>query len=132
MAQPPVIVIDGGMPYGTQIITASNGQSYTLDNFTVSRASTVATDNKNTGAPNRWRETAGFDTWSGTLQAPTTAAGYPKFGDTFSLTVDDNYGSELWTFSPVNYDASNDPSQIRKINVSGRKVYNGAVTTVNG
>jgi len=126
----PIITIDGAMPYGTQTILVSNGQTYTLDDFTVTRPVTKATDNKNTGAPNRRRSTAGWITWSGTIQCPSGTNLYPKFGDTFTLTLDDNYGAELFDFDPVNIVQSNDPGAVRKLPVTGNKVYNGSVTTV--
>ncbi len=125
----PIIVIDGAMPYGTAVITI-NAVTYIADDINVTRAVDEATDRKATGAPNRARSTAGFDTMSMTLQAPSGTSGYPVFGGTFTLTLDDNYGAELWRIDPINIQQSNDPTQIRKLPVTAKKVYNGSVTLI--
>lgn len=127
----PIVVYDGAQPFGTTSPTVSNGQTYIMDSFTPSRPTAVATDRKANGSPNRWRSTADFDTFTAVLQAPTGTANWPAFGDYFTYTQDDRYGSETWVFDPITATFDNDPGSIRKINATGRKAYNGNPTTVN-
>lgn len=126
----PVIWIDGAQPYGTPTCTI-NATVVILDSISISRGMDVAEDRTRTGAPNRQRGTTGFDTMTATAQAPSGTNIPMKFGDTFSMLFDDNYGTELWVCGPVNIEASNDPTQIRKLPITARKVYNGSVTTSN-
>jgi len=127
----PIIVIDGAQPYGTTSPTVSNGQTYILDSFTPSRPVNVATDRKPNGAPNRKRVTEDFATFTAVIQAPTGTSNWPKAGDYFTYTQDDNYGAETWYFDPIVATFDNDPGAIRKINATGHKAYNGNPTTVN-
>lgn len=125
----PVIVLDGGMPYGTATVTI-NSVTYIADDINITRAVDAANDRKATGAPNRSRYTAGFDTLSMTLQSPTgDPAGFPQFGGTFTATFDSNYGVETWVIDPVNIQQTNDPTQIRKLPITAHKVYN-SITTI--
>lgn len=125
----PISVIDGAHSYGTQLITFSASGAYIADNFTINRGVSVAQDRTRTGAPQRQRMTADFDTFSATLQAPSGSAGWPQFGETFTLTCDDKYGAELFVIDPPQVEYNNDATAIRKIPVTGHKVYNGSVTT---
>lgn len=126
----PTHVIDGAHAYGTQLVVTAAG-SFIADNFTVNRGVQKAQDRTRTGAPQRQRKTADFDTFSATLQAPSGSSAWPKFGDTFTLTLDDNYGAELFSFDPVIVENNNDATAIRKMPVTGDKVYNGSVTTAS-
>lgn len=121
-------VLDGAHAYGTQLIVVASG-SFIADNFTVNRAVQKAQDRTRTGAPQRQRMTADFDTFSATLQAPSGSAAWPKFGETFTLTLDDNYGAELFVLDPPQVEYNNDATAIRKIPITGNKVYNGSVST---
>lgn len=124
----PVIVIDGAQPYGTPATTI-NSTTVILDDINLSRAFDTATDRKATGAPNRARYTAGFDTLTATAQAPSGTNIAFTFGSTFTALLDDNYGTETWVIMPVNVQASNDPTQVRKLPITAAKVYN-SITTV--
>jgi len=127
----PIIVIDGsGVSYGTPSITTSTALVLVLDDISLSRAVDSATDRTYRGAPNRWRATAGFDTLTATAQIPSSGT-FPKFGDYFAAMLDSNYGYETWVFDPINYTASNDPTQMNKLPVTCRKAYNGNPTVVN-
>ena len=125
----PVIVLDGSQPYGTSTVTI-NGSVVIMDDINITRAVDNAEDRKANGAPNRARYTAGFDSMTATAQAPSGTAITFKFGDTFTLLVDDNYGTETWVIMPVNVQQTNDPTGVRKLPVTCRKVYNVTVTTV--
>lgn len=127
----PTHVLDGAHAYGTQLLTFSSAGAYIADNFTVNRGVQTAQDRTRTGAPQRQRMTADFDTFSATLQAPSGSASWPKFGETFTLTVDDNYGAEIFVLDPPQVEYNNDATAIRKIPVTGHKVYNGSVTTAS-
>jgi hypothetical protein len=127
----PIIVLDGsGQSYGTDGITTNTALALILDDISFQRAVDVATDRKSTGAPNRWRSTAGFDTLTATAQIPSSGT-LPKFGDYFALTIDANYGSETWVFDPISLTKSNDPTQMNKLPITCKKAYNGNPTVIN-
>lgn len=124
----PRIVIDGLAGYGTQLLTI-NGVTYTADTFQVQRPVEEAHDRDQLGRPARSRYTAALGTGTATLQAPSGTSGWPKFGDTFSITVDDNYGSETFVLMPVENDSDNETGNIRKMPITFKKVIN-SITTV--
>lgn len=124
----PTIVSDGTTAYGTQLLSI-NGASYIADDFRVARPKEIAEDRTQAGAAQHWRATEGFGTGSATLQAPSGTA-YPKFGDTFTITVDTNYGAELFAIMEVQIEQNNEATAMRKLPVTFRKVLSGAVTTV--
>lgn len=124
----PIIVIDGAQPYGTPTTTI-NSVTVILDDINLSRAVDNAEDRKATGAPNRARYTGGFDSLTATAQAPSGTNIAFTFGSTFTMLLDDNYGTETWVIMPVNVTASNDPTQVRKLPITARKVFN-SITTV--
>lgn len=127
MPSAPTFVIDGTHGYGTQVVTI-NGTQFILDDFRVNRAVEKAQQRTAAGAPQKQRFTAGFDAGTATCQIGSGTSGYPKFGDTFTVTVDDNYGAEIWVLNPVNIDQNNEATAIRKLPISFDKVYNGSVT----
>jgi len=117
------------MAYGSQAVTI-NGVAYILNNFNVSRPKTDADDNDTDGGPQRRRTTHGRSTFTAECQLATSSTARPKFGDTFSLTVDSNYGSELWALDPTGFEMDNGPGNIRVAAISGWKVISGSITTV--
>lgn len=125
----PAIILDGSMVYGSFSITTSAGTTFILNNFTVTRPSTEAMDENTVGSPQRRRETHGLSEFTAECQLASSSTNPPKFGDTFSLTCDANYGSETWVFSPVEFDANNQPGAIRVVPVKGKKVMSGSITT---
>lgn len=129
----PRIVQDGSQAYGVIIgssgVIQINGVSYKVNNVTPSRASQEAKDYNPDGTPGRRRDTADFDTCSMELQLGTSATAYPKFGDTFSMTLDSNYGAETWVVQPVAVPQTNGAGDIRAIPLEVKKVYN-SITTV--
>lgn len=129
MANATTIINDGVTAYGTQAIACSNGQTYVVNNFTVTRNSVEATDNDANGKPQRLRKTQAIDTWTGELQIATSAQVRPNGGNTFSLTVDANYGSELFVFDFPDYASDNGPGNIRVIPAKGWKSITGTITT---
>ncbi len=124
------LILDGSMPYGSISITASNGVAYILEEFTVDRSSTKADDNNAVGSPQRRRATHDRSTFTAVMQLATSGTARPGFGDTFTVTVDSNYGAELFTFDPVPTTYTNDPGDIRKVRVTGWKVVSGSITKV--
>lgn len=120
--------LDGTMQYGTSPVTI-NAVTYILNNISVDRPSTEAKDQNSVGSDQRRRVTATNPTLSAELQLATSSTTRPKFGDTFSVTLDSNYGSETWALDPVNYEADNGPGNIRVVKITAQKVINGSVTT---
>ena len=125
----PAIVIDGSQPYGTPTVTI-NGQAYKLNNISIERAVDKAMDRNSDGRPQRQRWTIGVDTLTAEAQYPSSGTTVPIFGQTFNVTVDPAYGSELWCVQPQNYTATNGEGDIRIIPLRAEKVINGSVTTV--
>lgn len=126
----PGSVIDGNPGYGSFVANFSTSGAFILESFTPSRPVTTASDRKATGEPGRSRYVADFASATAVLQAPTGTAGYPVFGETFTHTLDDNYGAETWILMPPDAPITNDPSALRKINVTFRKQNCPTVTTV--
>ena len=126
----PTIVLDGTQPYGSFTATIGGKGPFIFDSFAVDRPTTVAEDRDEMGGPQRWRATVGFDTATAVVQALGNVNDMPQFGGTIdALIVDGNYGAEQWCVMNVPVELSNDPSVIRKLNLTFRKVYNG-ITTV--
>lgn len=127
---PVRIVADGTQVYGTFAVSIG-GNSYIIENLTVNRNTVKVTDQTTSGLPNRHRETADVFEWTGTLQM-TVAAQYPIFGQTFVLTVDNNYGAETFCCRPPTTQLENQAGAIRKIPFTGWIVLNtGQLTTAN-
>lgn len=127
----PGSVIDGAsVGYGSLLITFSVSGEYLAENFAVNRPVSTARDRKVTGEPNRSRYTVDFIGGTATLQARSGSAGWPKFGETFTVTVDDNYGGEIFIMMPPPFEASNDPSSLRKIAITFEKQNTSTLTTV--
>lgn len=125
----PSICVDGSQPYGSPIVTI-NGVSFKLNNINIDRPETKAMDRSIDGRPQRQRWTADVATLTAEGQYPSSGSTIPIFGQTFSLTVDPAYGSELWCVMPQNYVATNGEGDIRVIPIRAEKVLNGSVTTV--
>lgn len=125
----PSIVLDGSMPYGTFTVTI-NSQPYILNNINIDRPETEAMDRTTIGKPQRQRWTADVATLTAEAQYPSSGTTVPIFGQTFTLTVDPAYPSELWMVLPQNYVATNGEGDIRVIPLRAKKVLNGSVTTV--
>lgn len=126
----PRIVVDGSQSYGSPVVTI-NGVAYQLNNINVERPETKAMDRDGLGRPQRQRWTADVATLTAEAQLATSATAYPAFGLTFNLTVDTNYGSELWVVMPQNYVATNGEGDIRVVPIRAEKVLTGSVTTVS-
>ncbi len=124
----PQIILDGTMAYGSVSVTI-NGTAFILNNFTVTRPKTDASDFTALGAPNRQRTTHGRSTFTAECQLATSTTARPVFGETFSLTVDAAYGSETWVVDPSGFEMDNGPGNIRVASISGWKVITG-ITTV--
>lgn len=132
----PRIILDGAQAYGTTVGSSGtitiNAVAYIVNSVTPRRNSTRAEDRVADGGPGRARDTADFDECDLELQLATSATASPKFGDTFSMTLDSNYGSETWYVGPVSPPQSNEPGQIRTVSITAHKVNNtGAYSTVN-
>lgn len=126
----PRITVDGSMAYGSPVVTI-NGTAYQLNNINVERPETKALDRDGSGRPQRQRWTADVATLTAEAQYATSATALPIFGQTFTLTVDPAYGSELWCVMPQNYAATNGEGDIRVIPLRAEKVLNGSVSTVS-
>lgn len=125
----PGSVIDGNPGYGSFVATFSISGDYIVESFDVQRPVSTARDRKVDGEPGRSRYTNDFTSATAVLQAPTGTSGYPIFGETFTHTLDANYGPETWIMMPPNVPISNDPSTLRKINVTFQKQNCLTVTT---
>lgn len=117
------------MAYGTQAITI-NSVTYIVNNFNVSRSADEVVDTNAVGTPTRARATETLASFTAELQLATSSTAYPKFGQTFALTVDANYGSETWRLDPVNHSETREAGDIRVLNISGKKAI-GTITTVS-
>lgn len=124
----PNIVLDGTMAYGSQTVTI-NSVSYIANNIQITRGKDEVIDPNATGVPSRRRATETLATISCELQLAASSTAYPKFGQTFTLTVDANYGAEDWVLDPVNHTETREAGDIRVLNVTGVKKM-GTVTTV--
>jgi hypothetical protein len=118
------LILDGSMAYGTVLMVCSNGQTYTLDDFTVNRGHTLAQDFKSDGSPNRERITPTNPTFTAKMQLGTSTQVRPNAGCTFSVNVDANFGSETFKIFPVDYSSDNGAGNIRTVPVTGSKVLN--------
>lgn len=128
---PPGSVIDGvGVGYGSALLTFSTSGAYIAENITINRPVQIATDRKTDGEPNRQRITADFITGSATLQAPAGTAGWPVFGEYFTLTTDDNYGAEIFFLMPPEVQYTNDATALRKIPITFRRKNTTTLTSV--
>ena len=125
----PGSVLDGSPGYGSRVLTFSTSGAYIAENIDVQRPVSTASDRHTDGTPNRSRYVVDFISGTCTLQAPSGASGWPQFGETFVTTFDSNYGAETFVIMPVPYAETNDPSTLRKINVTFRKVNTGTITT---
>lgn len=123
----PAIVLDGAMPYGSRIETI-NGTAYKCNNISITRPVAEAQDNDTDGREQRARYTSQRAQLTAELQLPN-AGTRPQFGQTFTDTFDANYGAETFVLMPVEYQESNDPTGIRVIPLSARKVIQ-SITTV--
>jgi hypothetical protein len=117
----PGSVIDGSPGYGSRVLTFSTAGAFLAENIDIQRPVSTASDRKTDGTPNRSRYTVDFIQMTATLQAPAGSAGWPQFGETFTAIFDANYGSETFILMPAPYAESNDPSTLRKINITARK-----------
>ena len=130
MPTPPGSVIDGSPGYGSLVITFSSAGAFIAENINPSRPVQTARDRKTTGEPGRSRYTTDFNSFTCVLQAPATFSGWPVFGETATLTIDSNYGAETWICMPPEAPITNDPSALRKLNVTMQKQNCTTVTTV--
>jgi len=126
----PGSVIDGSPGYGSLVMTFSVAGAFIAENITVSRPVQTARDRLTDGEPGRSRYTADFTSLTTTLQAPATFAGWPQFGETTTFTLDANYGAETWIVMPPEPAITNDPSALRKLNVTLQKKNTSTVTTI--
>ena len=124
----PSYYTDGSPGFGTPTVNI-NATLYVAENISINRPVAEAEDFSLLGAPARKRVTAQRANGTMTLQAGSGSSGKPKLGDTFTLTVDDNFGSESWVIKEVPYEASNDASQLRKFNITFDKVVSSITTT---
>jgi hypothetical protein len=124
----PNIVLDGAMAYGSQTVTI-NSVSYVANNIQITRGKDEVIDTGATGIPTRRRATETLSTISMELQLAASNTAYPKFGQTVTLTVDANYGEEIFVLDPVNHGETREAGDIRVLNVTGVKKM-GTVTTV--
>lgn len=125
----PSIAVDGSQKYGSFDVTI-NGVAFTLNNITIDRPFTKAMDRTASGKPQRQRWTADVATMTAEAQYASSSTNPSIFGQTFSLTVDAAYGSELWCVMPQNFAADNGEGNIRVMPLRAEKVINGSVTTV--
>lgn len=107
--------------FGTATITI-NATTYLAENISISRPVAEAEDFTAIGKPQRKRVTALRANGTATFQADGGTAGKPKMGDTFSVTFDDNFGSETWVIKEVPVEQSNDAGSLRKYTVAFDKV----------
>lgn len=130
-------VLDGAMQSGSRVITFSNGAVMIAESLSFETEVSTAEDRTITGAPGRTRKTAGWTTGKITAQiASSTIAltNRPSFGDTFTITgatADLNYTDILfYVDAPVPYEENNDPTTIRKAEISYRRCVSGSITKV--
>lgn len=126
----PGSVLDGSPGYGSRVITFATAGAFIAENIDIQRPVSTARDRKTSGEPNRSRYTVDFISLTATLQAPAGSSGWPQFGDTFTDTFDTNYGAETFILMPPPYAETNDPSTLRKINITCQKKNTSTVTTV--
>ena len=128
---PTTICVDGSQQYGTPTITTTTGAvAYKLNNLAINRPISEALDHTATGQPQRQRFTAEVATLTAEAQLATSSTVLPIFGDTFSLTVDVAYGSELWIITEVDVARSNEAGAITVVPIKCKKALNGAPTLV--
>ena len=120
-------VLDGAMKYGSITVTI-DGVDYILNNFQVSRPVNHLVDPGVTGLPARSRTVAQQATFTAEAQVATGTTAYPQFGDTFSATIDANYGAETWIVHEVAPNISNDAGALITLSISGVKSITGTVT----
>ena len=116
------------MAYGSRTVTI-NAVTYIANNIQISRGKDEVIDTGSTGIPTRRRATETLATISCELQLATSSTAYPKFGQTMTLEVESNYGSEDWVLDPVNHTETREAGDIRVVNITGVKKM-GTVTTV--
>lgn len=126
----PGSVLDGSPGYGSLVINFSTAGNFIAENINPSRPVQIARDRLTDGEPGRSRYTSDFNSFTCTLQAPATFAGWPQFGETATLTLDSNYGAETWICMPPEAPLSNDGSTLRKLNVTMQKKNTSTVTLV--
>lgn len=128
MPNAPGYILDGSPGFGSRVLTLSGYGPILAENIQFSRPTQEAHDQKSDGEPNRSRYTQGHVALTCTLQAASGTT-FPKGGETFTDTFDDNYGAETFVMLYPNVGYTNDATQLRKIAVEFRKVY-VAITTV--
>ena len=116
------------MPFGASDVTI-NAVVYIVNSFTPDRPTSDVVDHTGVGVPSRRRVVMGQATFSAELQLATASTAFPKPGDTFSYTVDSNFGSETWVVDSAMADFSSDPGNIRSLKVTGKKLLS-SVTVV--
>ena len=124
----PSYYADGSPGSGTPTISIS-AVTYVAENITINRPVVEAEDFTLVGKPNRKRVVALRANGTCTIQADAGSSGKPKMGDTFSLTVDDNFGAETWVIKEVPFEASNDGGSLRKYSITFDKVINSITVT---
>jgi hypothetical protein len=125
----PSSFLDGEMPYGTTPVTI-NSIVYIVKSFSPDRPVSEVVDENSVGGDSRARVVRKQSGFTAELQLATTSTAYPKFGDTFSYTVDSNYGAESWVVHSAIPGLSNGAGDIRTLSVTGKSVLVG-ITTVN-
>jgi len=124
---PNTNVLDGAMKYGSFTVTIDS-VDYILNNFQVSRPVNHLVDNSALGLPARSRTTAQQATFTAEAQIATGSTAYPQLGDTFTATIDANYGSETWVIHECTPNISNDAGSLTTLALSGVKSITGTVT----
>lgn len=126
----PGSVIDGAPGYGSVLLNFSSAGNFIAENINVSRSVQTARDRLTDGEPGRSRYTADFISLTATLQAPATFSGWPQFGETVTVTLDNNYGAETWIMMPPEVNLTNDPGSLRKLNIVMQKKNTATLTLV--
>lgn len=124
---PNTQVLDGAMKYGSFVATISS-VAYILNNFQVSRPTNHLVDIGVAGLPARSRTVQQQATFTCEAQIATGSTAYPEFGDTFTATIDANYGEETWVIHEVTPNISNDSGSLTTLSISGVKALTGTIT----
>lgn len=117
------------MPYGSTAVTI-NSVVYIVKSFTPDRPVSEVVDEDANGSDARARVVRKQSGFSAELQLATSSTAYPQFGQTFSYTVDSNYGAETWVVHNAIPNISNAAGDIRTVNVTGKSVL-VSITTVS-
>lgn len=128
----PTFAVDGSQQYGTPTITTVTGAvAYKLNNLKITRPLKEAEDFTINGDPQRWRGTAMMPELTADCQLASSSTVLPIWGDTFALTVDVAYGSEVWIIKTVDVDRVNDAGAIRTVPITARKSISGSAPTLS-